>query len=87
MKPASINRTRKVKILSQFLTGETALLRQLKSPLLRKQAFTKEEIQAMTDEQLEALIELRTGKPCPDYKAMTDEQLENIVKRYESQLS
>ena len=87
MRQSSINRTRKVKILSQFLTSETSSLRQLKNPLFRKQSFTKEEIQAMTDEQLEALIKLKTGNPCPDYGAMTDEQLEEIIKRYESQLS
>ena len=84
MRLSTINRTRKVKILSQFLTGEAALLRRLKNPFLGKKDFTKEEIQAMTDEQLEALIRLRTGMPCLDYRAMTDEQLEDIIKRYES---
>lgn len=76
----SINRMRKVKILNQFLIGEAALLRQLKGPLLRKQAFTKEEIQAMTDQQLEALIRLRTGKACPDFDSFTDEQLDKIIQ-------
>ncbi|GAB3957143.1 hypothetical protein GCM10028805_48970 [Spirosoma harenae] len=79
MRTASINRTRKVKILNQFLCGEADLLRQLKGPPPRKQAFTTEQLQAMTDEQLEVIIKLGKNQSCPDYGTMTNEQLDEII--------
>ncbi|GAB3995125.1 hypothetical protein GCM10028807_34440 [Spirosoma daeguense] len=81
MRLNAINRTRKLKILHQVLTGESALLRQLKGFPPRKSIFTQEEIEAMSDEQLEALIRLRPGKSCSNFEAMTDEELEAIIKQ------
>jgi hypothetical protein len=80
MRLSNLNRTRKVKILNQFLTGEAALLRQLKGPPPRKQAFTQQELEAMTDEQLEAIIKIGRNKSAPNYGTLTNEQLEEIIK-------
>ncbi|GAB3688436.1 hypothetical protein GCM10027592_03360 [Spirosoma flavus] len=81
MRLNSINRTRKLKILHQFLAGETALLRQLKGVPPSKSIFIPEEFHTMSDEQLEALIRLRPGKKDFNFEGMTDEELEAIIKQ------
>ena len=84
MRLNTLNRTRKVKILSRLFDGQPA-------PLLhiRQVRNSNQDYSTMTDEELEAEYErLRqleyreTGvmpPPMPDYSAMSDEELQAIV--------
>lgn len=69
-----MNRSRKTKILSQFLSGQPALLRQLKCP---DQPPTIEELRSMTTEHV--LLLFRSGVEL-DPQKLTTVQLEAIIK-------
>lgn len=51
-----MDRAWKIKILHQFLTGETTLLRKIKPIPQPERVFTNDELSAMTDNQLTAFL-------------------------------
>jgi hypothetical protein len=74
-----MNRTRKTKILIQFLQGEPVLLRKLKRTVYDNRLVTGEQARALTIEQL---VRMSEAKIPISYGCLTDGQLEGIISAY-----